>query len=201
MKTKITLFLFLLMLLPAQVAVAQQRVKLTTREQTILEEQAKAKVKSFQNYCRDIGNKKHTLSQKEAFVKTALNLFTDEDRMIAISNLDGKITRKKVYTYLRNLSKLGYQEIQITSYQCEISKNMKPSVTMNKKHPGEDWYEGTVSIIQRFEGRTGDFTYSDVVKRTMTVYAQRTLVIATGEIRWALFLGDIDVKVLSVGKN
>ena len=70
---------------------------------------------------------------------------------------------------------------------------------MNDRYPGEEWYEGVATVIQRFRGERGDFVYEDLVERRFKVYVQKKEVFERGKKteRWIIRLGDISVTTLS----
>lgn len=200
MKQKLTFLTTLLcMLLTLNGAWAQSYYRgeagLTPQQKKALERQATEKVQTFQKNCELIGEKKD-----KGAIKTTMDLFADNNRMIQITNLNGSVSNKKVRVYLNRLSLLGYETIDIESYDCHIASKFKKSKKMNDLHPDEDWYEAIVSVMQRFHAVRGDFTYEDVVERNMTVYARKIQMYRGGgkQDTWIIQLGDITAKTVSV---
>lgn len=174
----------------------QTSVSLTNEEKALLEEQAMAKVMTFQEHCALIGAKEKSYSERKSYIAPTIELFVDKDRTIEVSQLGKKKPRRRtVEEYLLRLSMMNYQKVTIDSYDCHIANEFKKSVAMNQKHPGEEWYEGIVSVIQTFRGERGDYVYKDVVKRNLTVYTKKVVTLRGNRIRksWIIQLGDIKV--------
>ena len=201
MKTLYYIIGLISFLLCVQVQAQQQEeVHFSADLKVFLEEQALSKVETFQQRCQTIASKSH-LSQS---AKTdALDLFVDEKRTIRVTDARGRTKKPQaVKTYLENLSKLPYSEIKITSGDFRIATDIRPSIKMNELHPGEDWYEGVCTTIQRFHGKNDKFEYIDVVQRKFQVYMKRSSLYLRGKYTdsWQVLLGDVDAQVISVGK-
>ena len=195
--------LLLLLLVSIQVnAQRTQRIEFDAKQKAFLEEQALARVRTFQENCAKVGSKSNSKSEKELTIKETLRLFVDNLRTIQVTNSDGSVQRpKKIEIYLTRLMLLGYKEIEITSSDFHISTDLKPSASMNAKYPGEDWYEGVCSVIQHFRAKRFEYEYIDTVKREFTVYLRKVEIYEGAEknISWQVFIGDIQAHTISVG--
>lgn len=162
---------------------------------TLLERIAINQVESFQNHCNYICNSSLSRSAREHEIKTTLELFVDEKRTIQVSSLNKSTRTRNIKSYLEGLIALPYKSISIESADFHLSKKFKRSATMNKLHPGEEWLEGTVSLIQHFEGHSKEFSYIDDVKREITVYIRQYEYYRGGEkmVTWVSRIGNIQV--------
>lgn len=197
-------YVWLLLLVVSMQGMAQSKksVNLSASDKAYLEEVALARVGVFQENCAKVADKSKPKSLKLTTIEETIKLFVDGKRTIQITDSDGSVQPpKRISIYMNRLMILGYKRIDITSSDFHISTHLKPSASMNAKHPGEDWYEGVVSVLQRFTGH-GDFSYTDVVKRNFTVYFQRTEVTEGLDqgVQWALFIGDIQAQTVSSGR-
>lgn len=201
MKTLYYLIWLIPFLLCTQIEAQQQgKVHFTPELKTLLEERALSRMKDFQKLCQIISSQSHL---SESAQKDALDLFVDKERTIRVTDGRGRTKKPvRIETYLRNLSRLPYSKIKITSADFRIATNIHPSIKMNELHPGEDWYEGTCTVIQRFYGESDKFEYIDVVQRKFTVYMKKSSLYFRGKNRdsWQVLLGDIDAQVISVGR-
>lgn len=172
-----------------------QSIQMSQNLKNMLEDMARSQVKSFQDNCSLICNKSISRSDRELAIVNAMNLFMDKDRTIQVSGSNGRVRTRTVKSYLRALMYLQYKSITIESADFHLSKKFEPSAEMNKKHPGEYWLEGTVSLIQHFEGRTNEYSYIDNVKRDVKVYIKRESLIINGKsvTSWVCRIGNIQV--------
>ncbi len=196
--------ILLILLLACQTGWAQGKVrndiKLDAETKAFLEDQAIARVQKFQEGCAYVASKKNTPSEKLKKIDATLELFADSARTIQITNFDGSVQPAKLVSiYLNKLMMLGYKEINITSSDFHISTELRPSAQKNAQHPGEEWYEGVVSVLQRFVGHRYEYTVIDEVERNMTVYVRKVLIVQGRKKfhSWQVFIGDIQARSVS----
>lgn len=190
----------LLLLISAQVLAQTEHFELNRSTKAYLEEQAIKRVEKFQEYCNTIANKSVENTIRLKTIDLALKLFVSEDNTIQITNFDQTSQRPKtIRTYLNRLMVLNYNDIDITSYDFHLSTELKPSALMREKNPGEEWYEGTVSVIQRFTAGRFEYKIIDKVERTFQVYMRKIRFfqgnreITTFEVK----IGDIQGRTIS----
>ncbi len=187
---------WLLLLLVCVQGMAQkvEHVVLDKRTKTFLEEQAISRVKQFQDYCAVIANKNETKAKRQLVITQALDLFMDDKRTIQITNFDGTIQPpKRISNYLSRLMMLNYNYVNITSFDFFLATEVMPSAVMRENNPGEEWYEGIVSVRQRFEGGRFEYTNVDEVERLFTVYMLKTQFYQGDQLvtSWVVKIGDI----------
>lgn len=209
MKSK-KLFLFIIMLLTMQGAMAQTN-DLSKEDMTQLLQYTQQKVNQFNGYVSFIAKKQRYTSQqqqnevernKDAYIREALKLFigkgedyTDEygnkqpapEMQVSSIRRNGQVTvkSKKVSEYLKALKGLNYKNVTITSgdaFFCSEARQI-----------GEGKYVTTLSFRQYFIGeRDGRVVYRDKTDKTVTVYIERKNI--DGRAQWTVLLGNIEVK-------
>jgi hypothetical protein len=156
----------------------------------------------FQNNLNILAGKKHSIKVKSVYKKSALKLFigeglpyTDPDgnnregvQMQVSSVRNGKVVKRKtaLTTYLENLIKLPYAEVNLTQADTYRISNI---------YKVGDHYEATATIFQRFEGYVGKDKrkkYSDVTQKNIKVYIIPENDYVLGQ-HWSVRLGDIEV--------
>lgn len=200
MKTLRYCSIFSLLLISIQVFSQREHLDLNESTKAYLEEQAIKRVEKFQEYCSIIANKDVDNSKRLRTINWAMKLFVSDKSTIKITNFDGTSQKpKRIETYLKNLMNLNYKYVDITSYDFHLSTELTPSTLMRTKYPGEDWYEGTVSVIQRFTAGRFEYEVVDVVERTFQVYMRKIKFyqgnreVTTFEVK----IGDIEGRTIS----
>lgn len=200
MKTLRYCSIFSLLLISIQVFSQREHLDLNESTKAYLEEQAIKRVEKFQEYCSIIANKDVDNSKRLRTINWAMKLFVSDKSTIKITNFDGTSQKpKRIETYLKNLMNLNYKYVDITSYDFHLSTELTPSTLMRTKYPGEDWYEGTVSVIQRFTAGRFEYEVIDVVERTFQVY-MRKIKFYQGNREVTTFqvkIGDIEGRTIS----
>lgn len=200
MKTLRYCSIFSLLLISIQVFSQREHLDLNESTKAYLEEQAIKRVEKFQEYCSTIANKDVNRSTKLRIIDSAMKLFVSDKSTIKITNFDGTSQKpKKIKVYLTMLMILNYKYVDITSYDFHLSTELTPSTPMRTKYPGEDWYEGTVSVRQRFTAGRFEYEVVDVVERTFQVYMRKIKFyqgnreVTTFEVK----IGDIEGRTIS----
>lgn len=200
MKTLRYCSIFSLLLISIQVFSQREHLDLNESTKAYLEEQAIQRVDKFQEYCSIIANKDVNTSTKLSKIDSAMKLFVSDKSTIKITNFDGTSQKpKKIEVYLTTLMNLNYKYVDITSYDFHLSTELTPSILMRTKYPGEDWYEGTVSVRQRFTAGRFEYEVVDVVERTFQVYMRKIKFyqgnreVTTFEVK----IGDIEGRTIS----
>ena len=101
---------------------------------------------------------------------------------------NGNVVKRKtaLTTYLENLIKLPYAEVNLTQADTYRISNI---------YKVGDHYEATATIFQRFEGYVGKDKrkkYSDVTQKNIKVYIIPENDYVLGQ-HWSVRLGDIEV--------
>lgn len=200
MKTLRYCSIFSLLLISIQVFSQREHLDLNESTKAYLEEQAIQRVDKFQEYCSIIANKDVNISTKLSKIDFAMKLFVSDKSTIKITNFDGTSQKpKRIEVYLIKLMNLNYKYVDITSYDFHLSTELTPSTLMRTKYPGEDWYEGTVSVRQRFTAGRFEYEVVDVVERTFQVYMRKIKFyqgnreVTTFEVK----IGDIEGRTIS----
>lgn len=200
MKTLRYCSIFSLLLTSIQVFSQREYLDLNESTKAYLEEQAIQRVDKFQEYCSIIANKDVNISTKLSKIDFAMKLFVSDKSTIKITNFDGTSQKpKRIEVYLIKLMNLNYKYVDITSYDFHLSTELTPSTLMRTKYPGEDWYEGTVSVRQRFTAGRFEYEVVDVVERTFQVYMRKIKFyqgnreVTTFEVK----IGDIEGRTIS----
>ena len=200
MKTLRYCSIFSLLLTSIQVFSQREYLDLNESTKAYLEEQAIQRVDKFQEYCSIIANKDVNISTKLSKIDFAMKLFVSDKSTIKITNFDGTSQKpKRIEVYLIKLMNLNYKYVDITSYDFHLSTELTPSTLMRTKYPGEDWYEGTVSVRQRFSAGRFEYEVVDVVERTFQVYMRKIKFyqgnreVTTFEVK----IGDIEGRTIS----
>ena len=200
MKTLRYCSIFSLLLISIQVFSQIEHLDLNESTKAFLEEQAIKRVEKFQEYCSIIANKDENKSTKLRAIDSAMKLFVSDKSTIKITNFDGTSQKpKRIEVYLIKLMNLNYKYVDITSYDFHLSTELTPSTLMRTKYPGEDWYEGTVSVRQRFTAGRFEYEVVDVVERTFQVY-MRKIKFYQGNREVTTFqvkIGDIEGRTIS----
>lgn len=200
MKTLRYCSIFSLLLTSIQVFSQREYLDLNESTKAYLEEQAIQRVDKFQEYCSIIANKDVNISTKLSKIDFAMKLFVSDKSTIKITNFDGTSQKpKRIEVYLIKLMNLNYKYVDITSYDFHLSTELTPSTLMRTKYPGEDWYEGTVSVRQRFTAGRFEYEVVDVVERTFQMYMRKIKFyqgnreVTTFEVK----IGDIEGRTIS----
>lgn len=151
------------------------------------------KATTFSTYITKIANKSTSYYDKETAISQSLNLFIHDTVTIQVSYCGGsgnnKIIARQLIDYLRRLSLLNYDQVQIEWVECAMIKDLTKGDDGN--------YYGIISFVQKFSGLRGETKYMDVTTKNIEIVLkpyQKPNDKGESEWRWEVFLSDVNVK-------
>jgi hypothetical protein len=162
---------------------------LTEEEKDEYSQKAIQKAKDFGDYLSEICNKSTDLEEINSIIGRALSLFIDDNRIIAVSSLNGAVHSNKIRLYLHHLTLLHYDKVVIQWYDVQF---------VNKFRKGTDGnYYGEIEFEQKFIGLTKENVkvFGDVVRKKVEVELKLYPKVEEGRsvLKWDVLLGDIGV--------
>lgn len=194
MKDRILLALLCCFLACTAAAQRNREYQLPESDQRNIQAAAVDKVNRFQKNCSLIADTGKSRAMKDSYIKSAMQDFM-EGAQIIITNMNGTAQPKKpVKRYLERLSLLDkrYAVIEITWSDCYITDEFKYDANTGM-------YVGWAKVKQQFRANAREIgDISDVVERTVKVYAKLTKVYERDRIRkrWVVSLGDISARTI-----
>ncbi len=158
------------------------------------EELAIEKAGEFSLYIGKIASKSSSLAAKESAIQLALKLFIHDTVTIQVSFCTsggeaGKIYTRPLKDYLRRLSILNYDKVEIKWFEI---------VMVEKLRKGSDGnYYGIISIAQKFIAQRGEYEYSDVTTKTIEVVLKpykKPNDQGEDEWKWDIFLSNVNIE-------
>jgi hypothetical protein len=153
---------------------------------------AEKKAEQFSLYIVKIASKSTSLTDKETAISQACDLFISDTVLIQVSYCTGKdksVYARKLFDYLRRLSRLNYDKIIIEWIECAMVGNLK-------KGPDGNYY-GIISYVQKFTGIKGEVPYTDVTRKHIEVVLKpykKPNKLAEDQWIWEIFLSNVSVK-------
>lgn len=153
---------------------------------------AEKKAQQFSLYIGKIASKTTSLSDKETAISQACDLFISDTVLIQVSYCTGKennVYARKLFDYLRRLSRLNYDKVTIEWIECAMIEQLK-------KGPDGNYY-GIISFVQKFTGIKGEIAYTDVTRKHIEVVLKtykKPNDLAEDQWVWEVFLSNVSVK-------
>lgn len=153
---------------------------------------AEKKANNFRVFITKIANKSTSLYDKELAIKLAVNLFINDSVPVQVSfcpkGAKPIIYSRPLIKYLRRLSMLNYDQVEIEWIEVVMVKELKKGTDGN--------FYGIISTVQRFTAKKGEYEYSDVTRKDIAVVLklyQKPNDQGEDQWRWDVFLSDVNI--------